>query len=146
MRRRRQDPISLLAGFIAENRKVAVIVGAGLSAASGVPVFRGDDPNAIWVRRATSMGTKAAFLRDPLAWYNEFWFPLFKHEYTRYLPNAGHEAIARLTNLSADLMVVRPFSSLCPPLIIFRACLEKCSLPSYLEFITASPHPSPLSR
>ncbi|GAB5031939.1 transcriptional sir2 family [Nannochloropsis oceanica] len=106
MRRRRQDPISLLAGLIAENRKVAVIVGAGLSAASGVPVFRGDDPNAIWVRRAASMGTKAAFLRDPLAWYNEFWFPFFKHEYTRYLPNAGHEAIARLTNLSADLMVV----------------------------------------
>jgi len=109
--RRRQDPISLLAGFIAENRKVAVIVGAGLSAASGVPVFRGEDPNAIWVLRATKMGTKAAFLRDPLAWYNEFWFPLFKHEYTRYVPNGGHEALARLTNLSANLMVVRP-----PPL------------------------------
>ena len=126
---------------------MAVIVGAGLSAASGVPVFRGDDPNAIWVRRATSMGTKAAFLRDPLAWYNDFWFPLFKHEYTRYLPNAGHEAIARLTKLSADFMVVRPLSSLFLSLVIFRACLEKYSLPSYLDFITVSLHLSPpLSR
>jgi hypothetical protein len=29
--RRRQDPVSLLAGFIAENRKVAVIVGVRFS-------------------------------------------------------------------------------------------------------------------
>ena len=90
-------------------------------------MFRGSDPNAIWVQRvrwyididitthtrsstrpkhtpsphlfvihqATSLGTKAAFLRDPLDWYNDFWFPLFSHAYTRCPPNAGHEAIAR---------------------------------------------------
>ncbi|TFJ81716.1 hypothetical protein NSK_006965 [Nannochloropsis salina CCMP1776] len=104
--RRRRDPTKLLAHYIQEKKKIAFLVGAGLSAASGVPVFRGDDPNAIWVKRVTSMGTKAAFLRDPVTWYNEFWFPLFKHQYTRASPNAGHEALARLSNLDPNLLVV----------------------------------------
>ncbi len=104
--RLREDPLVQLATYIYENRKVVVITGAGLSAASGVPTFRGDDPNSFWVRRATSLGTKATFLKDPLDWFNNFWFPLFKHEYTRALPNAGHEALARLANLSANMLVV----------------------------------------
>ncbi len=45
--------------------------------------------------QATILGTKAAFLKDPLDWYQTFWFPLFSHAYTRCPPNAGHEAIAK---------------------------------------------------
>lgn len=125
-----------------------------------VPVFRGEDPNAIWVQRATTMGTKAAFLKDPLAWFNDFWFPLFKHEYTRYRANAGHEALARLTNLSANLMVVRempvpspthPFSPFLPPtppsppsVWPASACALKSAFPPLLSLIYTVPLPPSL--
>ena len=58
----RRDPAKLLAGFIHDNRKVVFITGAGLSHASGIPTFRGNN-NSIWVNKATEWGTKSAFLR-----------------------------------------------------------------------------------
>ena len=51
-RRLRPDPLRRLAlHFLQSSSRVAIITGAGLSAASGVPVFRGEDPSAIWVQR-----------------------------------------------------------------------------------------------
>ena len=64
----------------------------------------GDD--GIWVQRATSLGTKAAFLRETIKWYNDFWFPFFRHDFTRRQPNPGHEAVARIANLSPNVTVV----------------------------------------
>lgn len=42
-------------------------VGAGLSAASGIPTFRGTN-DSIWVQRAAYWGTKAQFMKDPCKW------------------------------------------------------------------------------
>lgn len=49
----RRDALARLAGHFIRAEPVVVITGAGLSAASGVPVFRGEDPNAIWVQRVS---------------------------------------------------------------------------------------------
>lgn len=71
--------------------RVAVLTGAGVSAASGVPTFRGE--GGLWREyRATELATPGAFARDPvLVW--EF------YEYRRGLvagcsPNAAHTTLA----------------------------------------------------
>ncbi len=53
---------------LAGARAVAVLTGAGISADSGVPTFRGAD--GLWrTYRAEDLATPEAFARDPrLAW------------------------------------------------------------------------------
>ena len=53
---------------IAAARRVVVITGAGMSAESGVPTFRGE--NGLWRRyRAEDLATPDAFQKDPrLVW------------------------------------------------------------------------------
>ena len=49
-------------------RRITVLTGAGVSAASGVPTFRGEE--GLWRRyRAADLATPDAFARDPkLVW------------------------------------------------------------------------------
>jgi len=35
---------------------IAVVTGAGVSLASGIPTFRGPDPGAVWTRDVTALG------------------------------------------------------------------------------------------
>ena len=53
-------------------RRVTVLTGAGVSAASGVPTFRG--ASGMWKQfRAEALATPEAFARDPLTvweWYD----------------------------------------------------------------------------
>ena len=55
-------------GWLKEARSVAVLTGAGVSAESGVPTFRG--PDGLWRQyRPEDLATPAAFARDPkLVW------------------------------------------------------------------------------
>ncbi|WP_437814724.1 SIR2 family NAD-dependent protein deacylase [Sorangium sp. So ce1078] len=74
-------------------RKIAVLTGAGVSAESGIPTFRG--AGGLWRRyEATSLASPEAWQRDPgLVW--EF----YNHRRERALgcrPNPGHDALARL--------------------------------------------------
>lgn len=50
---------------------VVFITGAGLSAASGVPVFRGGD-DSVWGKHAVRLATRRAFIQDPVDWYNRW--------------------------------------------------------------------------
>ena len=91
-----------LAGLIAGGRRVVVVTGAGISHASGIPLFRATrGAAAVWNRHAERTGTRACFLEDPLTWYREFWLPLFSPVRLRKAPNAAHEAVAALCALSA---------------------------------------------
>ncbi|WP_437327434.1 SIR2 family NAD-dependent protein deacylase [Sorangium sp. So ce381] len=74
-------------------RKIAVLTGAGVSAESGIPTFRG--AGGLWRRyEATSLASPEAWQRDPgLVW--EF----YNHRRERALgcaPNPGHHALAQL--------------------------------------------------
>ena len=52
------------------------------------------------------MGTRAAFLKDPRAWYNSFWLKSFAPHRLAVSPNSGHEALAALCNLFDDLRII----------------------------------------
>jgi NAD-dependent protein deacetylase/lipoamidase len=85
--------LQLLKTKIGRSQDLAVLTGAGVSAESGVPTFRGQD--GLWRQyRAVDLATPQAFQRDPrLVW--EF------YQWRRQLlqpiePNPAHEALAVL--------------------------------------------------
>ena len=79
--------------WLATAARVTVLTGAGISAESGVPTFRGKD--GLWQGfRATDLATPEAFAHDPkLVWRFYNW----RRELLAPLkPNPAHEALARL--------------------------------------------------
>lgn len=79
--------------WLAESKRVAVLTGAGISAESGVPTFRGKD--GLWQGfRATDLATPEAFARDPKLVWN---FYNWRRELLAPLqPNPAHRALVRL--------------------------------------------------
>jgi len=77
---------------------VTVLTGAGISAESGVPTFRGE--RGLWRSyRPEELATPEAFARDPeLVWS---WYRWRRRELSRCAPNPGHLALA-------DLALSRP--------------------------------------
>lgn len=73
-------------------RSVVVLSGAGISAESGVPTFRGED--GLWKSfRPEQLATPAAFAADPrLVWE---WYAWRRERVAACRPNPGHEALAR---------------------------------------------------
>jgi len=71
-----------------------VITGAGISVASGVPTFRGDDPGAVWSESVMEMGTRAFFLREPVRYWQ--WNQALYGPILAARPNPAHMALARL--------------------------------------------------
>ena len=87
------DQILLARTRIASARRVTVLTGAGISADSGVPTFRGTD--GLWRNfRAEDLATPEAFARDPrLVWE---WYNWRREIIVTKRPNAAHEAIVEL--------------------------------------------------
>lgn len=73
-------------------QEVLVLTGAGISAASGVPTFRGED--GLWKEhRPEELATPAAFRRDPrLVWE---WYAWRRDLVRGCRPNPAHLALAR---------------------------------------------------
>jgi NAD-dependent deacetylase len=74
-------------------RRIVVLTGAGISAESGVPTFRG--VSGLWKSfRPEELATPEAFARDPrLVWE---WYAWRRTLVTGCNPNDGHRALARL--------------------------------------------------
>jgi len=79
--------------LLAEAERVCVLSGAGVSAESGVPTFRGED--GLWKNyRAEELATPQAFRRDPrMVWE---WYDWRRGKIGGCSPNPGHYALARL--------------------------------------------------
>jgi NAD-dependent deacetylase len=79
--------------WIREARAVAVLSGAGISAESGVPTFRG--PGGLWRQyRPEQLATPEAFARDPMLIWE--WYDWRRGKLAEAQPNAGHRALAAL--------------------------------------------------
>jgi len=74
-------------------RSVAVLTGAGISAESGVPTFRGE--GGLWRNhRAEDLATPRAFRRDPaLVWE---WYGWRRGLIGACLPNTAHHTLAEM--------------------------------------------------
>ncbi|HZY32061.1 MAG TPA: NAD-dependent deacylase [Candidatus Methylomirabilis sp.] len=84
-------------------RSVAVMTGAGVSAESGVPTFRGAD--GLWRQyRAEDLATPEAFSRDPkLVWE---WYDWRRQLIAKCQPNPAHYAIAFLERQAQKLLLI----------------------------------------
>jgi len=73
-------------------RRVTILTGAGISAGSGIPTFRGED--GLWKKvRAETMATPESFAHDPqLVWE---WYDWRRQMLLGASPNAAHEVLAR---------------------------------------------------
>lgn len=89
----REAAIEALRARLAGARAVTVLTGAGISADSGVPTFRGAD--GLWRSyRAEDLATPEAFARNPtLVWE---WYNWRRELIATKRPNAAHEALAAL--------------------------------------------------
>lgn len=88
---------------LAESRRLFVLTGAGISAESGVPTFRGE--GATWKnRRFDELATTAAFTEDPrLVWE---WYLYRRRIIAGCEPNAAHSALAERTKRKDRVMTL----------------------------------------
>ena len=93
-----------LARLLTPGARITVMTGAGVSAASGVPTFRGS--TGLWKQfRAEDLATPEAFARDP-ALVHQF-YDARRVRLGEVEPNAAHEALARLdAEWPGDLLIV----------------------------------------
>ena len=79
--------------LVGDAERIVVLTGAGVSAESGVPTFRGS--GGLWKsRRPEELATPGAFARDPrLVWE---WYASRRTFVSGCVPNDAHLALARL--------------------------------------------------
>lgn len=89
----RTEAIHTVKARLARAGSVVVLTGAGISADSGVPTFRGTD--GLWRNfKAEDLATPEAFARDPrLVWE---WYNWRRKLIATKSPNPGHKALAQM--------------------------------------------------
>jgi NAD-dependent deacetylase len=82
---------------------VVAFTGAGISAESGVPTFRGGD--GIWAKmRPEELASMSGFLKNPdLVWQ---WYAHRKKVIAEVEPNAGHRALVAMERLFPHVTVI----------------------------------------
>ena len=89
--------------LLRDARHVAVLTGAGVSAESGVPTFRGD--GGLWKQyRAEDLATPQAFARDArLVWE---WYGWRRGIVRECEPNAAHVSLAEAARARSDFRII----------------------------------------
>jgi NAD-dependent deacetylase len=98
-----RDALAAARATLARARRVVVFTGAGVSAESGVPTFRG--AGGLWKEfKPEDLATPIAFGRDPrLVWE---WYGWRREAVARCPPNAAHLALARWMLTRAGVTLV----------------------------------------
>jgi NAD-dependent deacetylase len=83
--------------------RVVCLTGAGISAESGIPTFRG--PDGLWKKfRPEELANVDAFLANPeLVWE---WYHFRREKIGSALPNAGHRALAAWQDKAAEFHLI----------------------------------------
>jgi NAD-dependent deacetylase len=82
---------------------IAALTGAGISAESGIPTFRG--PGGIWrTYRAESLATPEAFAKDPMLVWE--WYNFRRGAIAGVEPNAGHRALAEVEQRKENFSLI----------------------------------------
>jgi NAD-dependent deacetylase len=88
---------------LAAAERIVAFTGAGISAESGVPTFRGND--GIWAKfKPEELASIDAFMRNPeLVWE---WYSARKQIIASIEPNEGHRALVNMERVFSHLAVV----------------------------------------
>jgi NAD-dependent deacetylase len=86
-------------------RNVLVLTGAGVSAESGVPTFRGGGNTAVWKGMPFDLISSATMVQRDLTAVWE-WFDYRRNLLTTLQPNAAHRAIARWQDHFSDFTLI----------------------------------------
>ena len=89
--------------LVRDAQRIVALTGAGISAESGVPTFRG--AGGLWKNyRAEDLATPDAFARDPrLVWE---WYGWRRSVVLACVPNAAHDALASASATRRDFRIV----------------------------------------
>jgi NAD-dependent deacetylase len=140
--------------LLQDAQRLLVFTGAGVSAESGVPTFRG--AGGLWnAMRPEELATPEAFARDPrLVWE---WYGWRRELVARCLPNAAHAAIARRAVARPETAVVtqnvdglhqraarEAASGQAPPVIALHGSLFGARCTRWPACPTRGPHDAPV--
>jgi NAD-dependent deacetylase len=97
--------LTALRAQLTPSARVMVLTGAGISAASGIPTFRGAQ-DGLWSRyRPEDLATPEAFARDPeLVWR---WYDWRRGLIAASAPNAAHRALVALAERTSLTVVTQ---------------------------------------
>ena len=95
--------IQFVRSRLEQARAISVLTGAGISAESGVPTFRGD--GGMWKQyNAMDLATPEAFARDPgLVWEFYHWR---RDLISKVNPNPAHYALAELERIKPETTLI----------------------------------------
>jgi NAD-dependent deacetylase len=95
--------LGILKNKLATAGAITILTGAGISADSGVPTFRG--PEGLWRNfRAEDLATPEAFYRDPrLVWE---WYNWRREILATKQPNPGHTAVVELERRNKQFWLI----------------------------------------
>jgi NAD-dependent deacetylase len=89
--------------LVVRGQDVAVLTGAGMSAESGVPTFRGKD--GFWETESVEeLATPEGFARDPAKVWR--WYEARRRQMASCVPNAGHRVLAEYEALHPGTRVI----------------------------------------
>ena len=97
------DQLESFQQHLNKSTRILALLGAGLSASSGLPTFRG--AGGMWrTHDATSLATPGAFDRDPgLVWQ---FYSYRRHMALKAKPNPAHYALAELARKKSEFITL----------------------------------------
>lgn len=98
-----QSNLGAVCDILLSARRICALTGAGISAESGIPTFRGEE--GLWrTYRAEQLATPEAFIQDPrLVWE---WYDWRRSIIASKEPNAGHIALAEWEDLFPNFALI----------------------------------------
>lgn len=86
-------------------KRICVLTGAGISAESGIPTFRGSGNSVVWKGMPFEQISSARMIKEDLDAVWE-WFDYRRGIYKNCQPNAGHFALADWQNRFEDFTLI----------------------------------------
>jgi NAD-dependent SIR2 family protein deacetylase len=98
-----KDELEAFQRYLSRSTRILALLGAGLSASSGLPTFRG--AGGLWrTHEATDLATPEAFNRDPgLVWQ---FYNYRRHMALNVKPNRAHYALAEFARRNKNFMTI----------------------------------------
>ncbi|KAF2138918.1 uncharacterized protein K452DRAFT_320585 [Aplosporella prunicola CBS 121167] len=97
-----QADIASFSEHLRSSKRILALCGAGMSAASGIPTFRGS--GRFWREYGGEISSMKLFSQNPsLVWQN---FNYRRHRALKAEPNAAHFALAELASKKADFFTI----------------------------------------